>query len=151
MKYSPILAPVVALVAWTLIVMFWMLITRGVEFRRLGITPTTIPDGARGVDLDGKADARAQWKSHNYNHLMEQPTIFYAVALSLAMMSFGGGINYWLAWGYVGLRIVHSLIQCTANVVRYRLAVFGLASLCLIALTLHAGLKMLHDCGILRL
>ena len=151
MEYSPILAPVVALVAWTLIVMFWMLITRGAEFRRMGITPTTIPDGARGVDLDGKADARAQWKSHNYNHLMEQPTIFYAVALSLAMMGFGGGINYWLAWGYVGLRIVHSLIQCTVNVVRYRLAVFGLASLCLIALTLHAGLKLLHDCGILRL
>ena len=150
MNYSPILAPVVALVAWTLIVMFWMLITRGAEFRRLGITPTNIPDGARGVDLDGKADSRAQWKSHNYNHLMEQPTIFYAVALSLGMMGFGGGINYWLAWGYVGLRIVHSLIQCTVNVVRYRLAVFGLASLCLIGLTVHAGLKMLHDCGLLN-
>ena len=148
-NYSPILAPVVALVAWTLIVMFWMLATRGAEFRRLGIKPTTIPAGARGVDLDGRADPHAQWKSHNYNHLMEQPTIFYAIALTLAMMNFGGGINYWLAWGYVGLRIVHSLIQCTANVVRYRLAVFGLASLCLIGLTTHAGLRILHDCGIL--
>jgi hypothetical protein len=149
MHYSPILAPVVALVAWTLVVMFWMLITRGREFGRLGITPTTIPDGARGVDLDGKADAHVQWKSHNYNHLMEQPTIFYAIALTLAFMNFGGGINYWLAWGYVGLRIVHSLIQCTVNVVRYRLAVFALASLCLIGLTTHAGLRILHDCGII--
>ena len=60
---------------------------------------------------------RGQWKSHNYNHLMEQPTIFYAIALTLALMDFGGGINYWLAWGYVGLRIVHSLVQCTVNVV----------------------------------
>jgi hypothetical protein len=149
MHYSPILAPVVALVAWTLVVMLWMIVSRLAEFRRLGITPTTIPNGARGVDLDGKADARAQWKSHNYNHLMEQPTIFYAVALALALMDFGDGINYWLAWGYVGLRIVHRLILCTVYVVRYRLAVFGLASLCLIGLTVHAGFRILHDCGII--
>ena len=149
MHYSPILVPVVALVAWTLVVMFWMLVARMIEFRRLGISPMTVPNGARGVDLDGRADPVAQWKSHNYNHLMEQPTIFYAVALSLAMMNFGGGINYWLAWGYVGLRIVHSLIQCTVNVVRFRLAVFALASFCLIGLTVHAGARILHDCAII--
>jgi len=147
--YSPILIPVVALVAWTLLIMLWMLVSRMGEFRRLGITPTTIPDGSRGVDLDGKAEAGAQWKSHNYNHLMEQPTIFYAIAITLALMDFGGGINFWLACGYVGLRVLHSLIQCTVNVVRYRLLVFGLASLCLIALTLHAGVKILHDCRLI--
>ena len=146
MEYSPILAPVVALVAWTLIVMFWMLVTRGAEFRRLGIKPTTIPAGARGVDLDGKADDRAQWKSHNYNHLMEQPTIFYAIAIAIALMGIGSGINYWLAWGYVSLRAVHSLVQCTVNVVRYRLALFGLASLCLIGLTANAAVKIVQDC-----
>ena len=149
MHYSPILAPVVALVAWTILVMIWMVVARGAEFRRLGITATTIPDGARGVDLDGRADPRAQWKSHNYNHLMEQPTIFYAIALTLASMDFGGGINYWLAWGYVGLRIVHSLIQCTVNVVRFRLTIFALASLCLVGLTIHAGARILHDCGLI--
>ena len=146
MHFSPILAPVVALVAWTQVVMFWMMIARFREFRRLGITPSIIPDGSRGVDLEGKAEPGAQWKSHNYNHLMEQPTIFYAVALSLALMGFGGGINYWLAWGYVGLRILHSLIQCTVNVVRFRLAIFSLASLCLIGLTVHAGAFIIHHC-----
>jgi hypothetical protein len=149
MHYSPILAPVVALVAWTIIIMLWMVIARFAEFRRMGITPTTIPNGARGVDLEGRADPRAQWKSHNYNHLMEQPTIFYAIALTLALMNFGGGINYWLAWGYVGLRIVHSLIQCTVNVVRYRLAVFSLASFCLLGLTVHAAARIAHDCGLI--
>ena len=149
MHYSPILAPVVALVVWTLLVMLWMLVTRLAEFRRLGITPSTIPDGARGVDLDGRADARAQWKSHNYNHLMEQPTIFYAIALTLALMNFGGGINYWLAWGYVIFRILHSIVQATVNVVLYRFACFALASLCLIGLTTHAGLRILHDCGVI--
>ena len=54
--YSPILAPVVALVAWTILVMLWMVVTRFAEFKRLGITATSIPDGARGVDLEGRAD-----------------------------------------------------------------------------------------------
>lgn len=143
MPYSPILAPVVALVAWTLIVMFWMLVTRFAEFRRLGITPTKIPNGARGVDLEGKATSKAQWKSHNYNHLMEQPTIFYAIVLALALMHFDAPINVYLAWGYVVLRIVHSLIQATVNVVTWRFLVFILATLCLIGLTTHAALRLI--------
>lgn len=146
MSYSPILVPVVTLVAWTLIVMLWMLVSRGAEFRRMGITLAKIPTGSRGVDLEGKAEAEAQWKSHNYNHLMEQPTIFYAIAITLALMGMGDGINYWLAWGYVGFRIVHSVIQCTINVVAYRLPVFMLASLCLIGLTVHAAARVIHDC-----
>jgi hypothetical protein len=147
MSYSPILVPVVALVAWTLLVMIWMMIARMREFQRLGVTFTNIPAGARGVDLEGRADPHAQWKSHNYNHLMEQPTIFYAIALTLALMDMGSGINFWLAWGYVGLRVLHSLVQGTVNVVRYRLALFSLASLCLLGLTVHAGARILHDCG----
>ena len=146
MEYSPILAPVVALVAWTLIVMIWMLISRGLEFRRLGITFSNMPAGSRGVDLEGRADASAQWKSHNYNHLMEQPTIFYAIALTLAFMDMGRGINLYLAWGYVVLRMLHSLIQGTVNIVAYRFTAFALASLCLIGLTTHAGFRILHDC-----
>ena len=146
MDYSPILVPVVALVAWTLLVMLWMLVSRMREFQRLGVTFSNIPDGARGVDLEGKAEAQAQWKSHNYNHLMEQPTIFYAIAITLALMGMGDGINTWLAWGYVGFRVVHSLVQCTVNVVRYRLALFSLATLCLVGLTVHASARIVHDC-----
>ena len=83
MEYSPILAPVVALVAWTLIIMLWMAIARRSAFAKMGITWGTIPRGSRGVNLDGRAPDEAQWPSHNYNHLMEQPTIFYAIAITL--------------------------------------------------------------------
>ena len=149
-EYSPILAPVVALVAWTLLMMLWMMVARFGYFRKVGVTLGTIPRGSRGPNLDANpAAAETQWKSHNYNHLMEQPTIFYAVSLSLAMMNFGGGINYWLAWGYVGLRIVHSLIQATVNIVVYRFTVFALATFCLLGLTVHAGFRILHDCRII--
>jgi len=150
MEYSPILAPVVALIAWTLLMMLWMMVARFGYFRKVGVTLGTIPRGSRGPNLDANpAAAETQWKSHNYNHLMEQPTIFYAVSLSLAMMNFGGGINYWLAWGYVGLRIVHSLVQATVNIVLYRFTIFALATFCLLGLTVHAGFRILHDCGVI--
>lgn len=144
MHHSPLLGPVVALVAWTLLVMGWMAIARAAEFRRLGIKPTTIPNGARGQDLEGRADPRAQWKAHNYAHLVEQPTIFYAILFALILMGFDAVINVWLAWAYVGLRVVHSILQSTVNIVRYRLVLFGLSSLCLIALTLHAAMALIH-------
>jgi hypothetical protein len=146
MQYSPLLAPLVALVAWTLVVMLWMLVARMGEFRRMGITLGTIPAGSRGVDMEGRAEPSAQWKSHNYNHLMEQPTIFYAIVIALALMGMDQPINQYLAWGYVVLRILHSLIQCTSNIVRFRLPIFGLASLCLLGLTVHAGARIAHDC-----
>ncbi len=149
MQYSPILAPVVALVAWTLIVMLWMVVARGRAFRKLGVKLSNIPPGSRGVDLEGRAEPRDQWKSHNYNHLMEQPTIFYAIALTLALMDMGGGINYWLAWGYVGFRVLHSIVQGTVNVVAYRFPLFALASLCLVGLTVHAAMRIAHDCGLI--
>ena len=148
MEYSPILAPVVALVAWTLVMLIWLAVARRRAFAQMGISWNTIPRGSRGTNLDGKAPDSAQWPSHNYNHLMEQPTIFYAIALTLAMMGMGSGINYWLAWGYVGLRVVHSIVQSTINIVAIRFTIFFLASLCLVGLTLHAGLRILHDCGI---
>ena len=149
MTYSPILVPVVALVAWTLVVMVWMAIARRRAFAALGINWGTIPRGSRGVNLDGRAPDEAQWPSHNYNHLMEQPTIFYAIALTLALMEFGGGINYWLAWGYVGFRVLHSIVQCTVNIVAIRFPLFALASLCLLGLVVHAVARVLHDCGII--
>jgi hypothetical protein len=149
MEYSPILAPVVALVAWTLVMLVWMAVARRSAFAKLGINWGNIPRGSRGSNLDGRAPDEAQWPSHNYNHLMEQPTIFYAIAIVHALMGTGHGINLWLAWGYVALRIVHSIVQSTVNIVAIRFPIFALASLCVLGLTTHAGMRILHDCGIL--
>jgi hypothetical protein len=149
MDYSPLLPPIVALVAWTLVVMVWMAVTRFAAFRKMGITLDNIPAGSRGVNLEGKAPDQAQWKSHNYMHLLEQPTIFYAIVITLALMGMDQPINQYLAWGYVALRIVHSLIQCTVNTVKYRFTVFALASLCLLGLTVHAAARVVHDMGLI--
>ena len=148
-NYSPILAPVVALVAWTLVMLAWLAIARRRAFAKLGISWSAIPRGSRGVNLDGRAPDEAQWPSHNYNHLMEQPTCFYAIALTLALMDFGGGINLYLAWAYVGLRIVHSIVQSTVNIVPIRFTIFALATFCLLGLTVHAAARILHDSGVI--
>jgi hypothetical protein len=140
--HSPILAPVVALVAWSLVMMVWMYAVRFPAMRRKGISLKGRV-GSKGGDLDGVVEPDVQWKAHNYNHLMEQPTLFYAIALSLALMGFGGGFNLWLAWAYVAFRIAHSLVQATSNVVRWRFLLFIGGSVVLAALTLHAGMALM--------
>lgn len=139
--HSPILAPIVALVAWSLVMQVWLYATR-IPAMRAARTPLdpTLPPG----ELVGSLPPQVRWKADNYNHLMEQPTIFYAVALALALMDFGGGLNLLLAWAYVALRIIHSLVQATVNKIMVRFSVFMLASLCLVGLTVHAAIRLLH-------
>lgn len=148
MDYSPILAPVVALVAWSLVVMVWMAATRIPAMKKAGVDLSSRV-GGRGLNLEGVIPDEVNWKAHNYQHLMEQPTLFYAIAITLALMDFGGGINLWLAWGYVGLRVLHSLVQATYNRVLHRTTLFALSSLCLLGLTIHAAARIAHDCGLL--
>ena len=114
--HSPILAPIVALVAWTLVMQVWMYATRLPAMRNAGISLKGRV-GSRGGALEGAIPDNVNWKAHNYSHLLEQPTLFYAIALTLALMGFGGGINLYLAWAYVAFRILHSLIQATVNIV----------------------------------
>ena len=138
-----ILAPVVALVAWSLIMMVWMYAVRFPAMRRKGISLRG-RIGSKTGSLDGVVEDHVNWKAHNYNHLMEQPTLFYAVALALALLGQGDGINLYLAWGYVAFRVAHSLVQATRNVVTVRLVFFALSSFCLLGLTLHAAMIVIR-------
>ncbi len=138
--HAEILKPVVALVAWTLVMLVWMLVTRLPAMSAAGVDLGKLV-GSKPADAERLPPA-VQWKAHNYNHLHEQPTLFYAVALVLALIGQGDGLNAMLAWGYVALRIGHSLVQATVNRVSIRFALFALASLCLLALTLHAAIAV---------
>ncbi len=98
--------------------------------------------GGTGKDLDEKLPAKIQWIAHNYNHLHEAPTVFYAVALVLAMTGWGNGLNADIAWAYVALRILHSLVHILWNRIMVRFGLFLLSSLALLALTVHAALAV---------
>ena len=141
MYQSPILMPVVALVGWTLLIMIWMMTTRFAAMRRKGISLKGRVGGRGGVALEGVVEDQVMWKSHNYMHLVEQPTLFYAIALTLAVGHAGGGYSLILAWAYVVLRVLHSLVQTTVNVVAYRFLLFALSSFALIGLAIQ-GVRM---------
>lgn len=130
-----LLAPGAVLALWTLIVLIWACVTRFQAFSKAGIDLKAAPPGGRGVDLEGVLPPLANWKSHNYSHLLEQPTLFYAVIVFLHLSGGSTDLTRGLAWAYVILRIVHSLWQVTVNRIPVRFAIFMLASLCLLALT----------------
>jgi len=141
MMHSEILKPMVALIAWTLVMLLWMVSTRLPAMTASGVDLGTLV-GTKATDADGRLPAKVQWKAHNHNHLMEQPTLFYAVCTVIALTDSGDGMNAWIAWAYVVLRIAHSVWQATVNKVSVRFALFLGASLALIALTLHAAMAV---------
>ncbi|MEY2926458.1 MAG: hypothetical protein RL367_935 [Pseudomonadota bacterium] len=141
---SEILQPLTVLAVWTMIVWLWMYVTRIPAMTRTpGLNPNTMVGGI-GSDLDKVLPGKVQWIAHNYNHLHEQPTVFYAVALALAVMGAGDGLNAKIAWVYVVLRIAHSLVQALWNRVIVRFALFALAGICLTMLSVHAALTAFH-------
>jgi len=134
--HSLLLAPVMALVLWTFVMCAWLYATRIPAMIRQKITY----DPRRPVeDFQAQLPPEVRWKADNYNHLMEQPTLFYAVALTLAVLGADSAWNVALAWGYVGLRIVHSLVQATVNVILVRFGIFIAATVVLLALSLRAA------------
>src|SRR5215469_9338950 len=139
MSASPILTPVVALVLWSLVMLVWLYATRIPAMRRLDKAYDPRRPSSEFLD---RLSPEARWKADNYNHLMEQPTLFYAVALTLALTGQGGGAGAILAWVYVGLRIVHSLVQATINAVLVRFALFVASSVVLLALAIRAAIAL---------
>jgi len=136
---SQILQPVVALAGWTMIMWWWMYLTRIPAMSKAGIDGAKMV-GSTGASLRAQLPDSVSWKADNYNHLHEAPTVFYAIALVLAITGQGDGLNALIAWIYVGLRVLHSLVQVTANRVLVRFALFALSSLALMALILHAAM-----------
>ena len=136
---NAILQPVVALVLWSMVMWAWLYATRlpAIVRGKVEMAPTMT-----SADLAARLPPSVRWKADNYNHLMEQPTLFYAVAVVLAQAGEGDGLNAVLAWAYVALRVVHSLIQATVNVIMARFSVFMIASLVLLALAVRAAIAV---------
>lgn len=135
--HRPILAPLMALVLWTFVMWAWLYATRIPAIRKHKI----VMDPQRpGGELLAQLPAEVRWKADNYNNLMEQPTLFYAVALTLALLDADAGLNTGLAWLYVGLRVVHSLVQAIVNIIIIRFAIFMAASFVLLVMAIRAAM-----------
>ena len=136
---SPILVPVIVFVLWTLLMCVWLYTPRIPALKKHNI----VYDPRRPAEeFHAQLPAEVRWKADNYNNLLEQPTIFYAVALTLALLNEGAGLNAGLAWAYVGLRIAHSLVQALINKVMMRFALFAAASLLLLIMAIRAAWRL---------
>lgn len=139
---ADILAPAAVLVVWTLVMLLWLMATRLPALKKAGIDLSKAV-GGRGQDLEGVLPANTNWKAHNYAHLVEQPTLFYATVAILAIMGQVSRTAVMLAWAYVALRIAHSLVQATVNKINWRFPLFALSSLALLALAIMALMRTL--------
>ena len=121
------LTPVLALIIWTLIVWVWMYATRIPAMQKAKVHPQSAihPGSLSALPTEARVVA------DNYNHLHEQPTIFYALAIYSHLVGVGDALNIWLAWGYVAARVVHSLIQIVAKKVMWRFYVFSIGTVIL--------------------
>lgn len=135
---AQILSPAAVLVVWTLIVMLWIIPSRfGAVAKITDKSALPQKQGVRGSDLEGVIPDRANWPAHNHTHLHEQPTLFYATVLILAVVG-PAALDVTLAWIYIGLRVIHSLWQILVNTIPVRFALFLASSIALIALAVRA-------------
>ena len=131
-----ILTPVLALVCWSLVMWLWMYFTRIPAMRRAGLNPAVMKAKSE-MDV---LPLEVRRVADNYNHLHEQPTIFYALVFYTQLAGNASDAAVMLAWAYVGLRVLHSLVQTTINRVMLRFGIFVLATLSLFGL---AGLNLM--------
>ena len=115
--------------------LIWLAATRLPALSKAGLDLSGA--GGRGQDIDPQLPPSVAWKSHNYAHLMEQPTLFYAVVVLLTLVGQGDGLNAQLAWAYVGIRIANSLWQALVNTVPIRFGLFILSTISLFALSIN--------------
>jgi len=135
-----IILPVITLVTWSMMMWVWMYATR---IPAMSVAKMKLdPNAARGHQMS-TLPPNVRWKADNYTHLMEQPTLFYALAISLAVIGEGSGVNLILAWAYVVLRVIHSLVQATINKIEFRFLLFALSNVPLFALTFNAAKTLL--------
>lgn len=131
-------APVMALVAWSLVIWVWMYVQRIPAMQKAGIKPQ---DARFPGSLDKLPDGARQ-AADNYNHLMEQPTIFYAAALAIQVAGHADGMAVHFAWVYVGLRVLHSLVQVSVNLVAIRFLLFVLSTGVLAAMVIRELMRL---------
>ncbi len=129
-----ILTPVLVLVSWTLIVWLWMYARRLPAMSAANVEPQQAQHPGALASL---LPSEAQRVADNYNHLHEQPTIFYALIVYTHLAGVVDPLNIGLAWAYVGLRILHSLVQNTVNIVLVRFSLFALSTLALMVIAVR--------------
>jgi len=130
-----LIPPVLTLIGWTFVMWVWLYATRIPALRAARVDLVEVSRTGAKLDLPAEVTRVAD----NYNHLHEQPTLFYALALAAQLANAVDGVSVALAWAYVAIRVIHSFVQATRNVIMVRFFVFVAASLVLFSLLLRTA------------
>jgi len=136
--YESILTPALALIAWTLVMWVWMYVTRIPAMRKAGIDPAKMREKSE-MDVLPRSVRQI---GDNHNHLHEQPVLFYALVFYSYLAGTGDPFNIGLAWGYVLVRVAHSLFQSLVNFIPVRFLIYCFASLLLIVFAVRNVLAL---------
>ena len=121
--------PVVALAGLTFVVWCVMYQRRISEIRRSGIDPQQLATRESAAPLLTNVTA-----ADNFRNLLEIPVLFYAVCLVIVVTDAAISVQVALAWTFVALRALHSLIHVTYNRVMHRFIVYMLGTICVWAM-----------------
>lgn len=133
------LTPILALVSWSLVIWLWMTFTRIPAMKKAHIKPQ---EAKHTEDLHN-LPSEVRQISDNYNHLLEQPTIFYALCIFGHLAGTVTALDMQLAWAYVAIRVLHSLVQCTYNLVMHRFMLFEISTLVLVVMAVRSILAII--------
>lgn len=133
------LTPMLALILWTFVIWMVLYSRRLPAMKAAKINPQKY---ATNPNLASELPDRARWAANNYNHLHEQPVLFYALMAYLFMTGQTDTINLALAWAYVIIRVLHSLVQISKNIIMVRFSLFSLGSLVLLVIGVRAAIRL---------
>ena len=122
-----ILQPILFMGLLSTVMMIWMYATRIPAAKVLEREGVDMQGLSHPAAVSGMFPSRVERIADNYNHLWEQPTLFYAIIFVIWAQGHTDNLHLSLAWSYCLLRLIHSLVQCTANSVWLRFSVFMLS------------------------
>ncbi|MEI9906299.1 MAG: MAPEG family protein [Asticcacaulis sp.] len=129
--------PVLALIAWSMVMLVWLYVRRLPAMVRYAVSEARLETG----EAVRRLPPEAQWPADNYNNLLEQPTLFYALCLGVYLAGIVNSDLEYFAWLYVALRVAHSIVQAVWNITVIRFCLFIASStvlgvLCILAVNL---------------
>ena len=140
---NEILEPVICMTILTFFMMIWMYATRIPASKTLEDQGVNLEDLSHPSKLGGVFPSKVERVADNYNHLFEQPTVFYAITFVIWGLEHTDMIHLYCAWFYVIIRIIHSILQATLNLVWIRFSVFILSWVALATMILREAIHLI--------
>ena len=138
-----ILQPVIVMCLLSFVMMVWMYATRLPAAKKLEEDGVDVQKFSHPSSIGGIFPSKVERVADNYNHLFEQPTVFYAISFVIWGLNHTDALHLYCAWAYVIIRIIHSILQATINLVWFRFSLFMLSWIALAIMIFREALILI--------